>query len=160
MSISLNIQQFLHSKLKALKLSRQDLIKGSGLTSSGICGLMNAEYINPTLSSIIKIADFFNCSIDEVLGRENYIALHNTNHFRALTQQDIITHIKTTLETELKNRNITSTQLSKSCGIGKDTISKYLKNTNVCYTFSTKTILAIAEFLNLSIDNLIGRNNS
>lgn len=160
MSISLTIQQFLHSRLKALKLSRQDLIKGSGLTPAGICGLMNAEYINPTLRSIIKIADFFNCSIDEVLGREKYVKSGNTNHFNPLTQQDIIKNIKTVLYTELANRNITAAHLSKSCGIGKDTVSKYLNNTNVHYTFSIKTIAAIAEFLNLSIDHFIGRDNS
>ncbi|MCX4084723.1 helix-turn-helix transcriptional regulator [Rickettsia hoogstraalii] len=160
MSISLNIQQFLHSKLKTLKLTRQDLIKGSGLTPSGVCGLMNAEYINPTLSSIIKIANFFNCSVDEVLGRDKYIKSSDTARFRPLTQQDIIKNIKTVLCTELKMRNITAAQLSKSCGIGKDTVSKYLNNTNVHYTFSIKTILAISEFLSLSIDDLIGRDNS
>lgn len=160
MSISLNIQQFLHSKLKALKLSRQDLIKGSGLTPSGVCGLMNAEYINPTLGSIIKIANFFNCSIDEVLGRDQYIKFSNTTCFHPLTQQDIIKNIKNVLSTELKNRNITGSQLSKSCGIGKDTVSKYLNHTDVHYMFSIKTILAISEFLNLSIDTMIGRNNS
>lgn len=160
MSISLNIQQFLHSKLKTLKLTRQALIKGSGLTPSGVCGLMNAEYINPTLSSIIKIANFFNCSVDEVLGRDKYIKSSDTDRFLPLTQQDIIENIKTVLCTELKTRNITATQLSKACGIGKDTVSKFLNNTNADYTFSIKTILAISEFLSISIDDLIGRDNS
>ena len=160
MSIALNIQIFLISKLKELKMKRKDFILGSGITSAGASGLINAVHVNPTLISIIKIANFFNCSIDEILGRNKYLNLHNKVIFNQISSDEIINTIKYYITCELKKRNITALQLAKSCGIGKDTILKYLNTNHAKYHLSTKSLLAIADYFEVSIDKMTGRVNS
>lgn len=70
MDISLRIQKFLSQKIK-------DLVLGTSLSRSTISKLLNAILLNPNIITILKIATFFECDIDEVLGRAKFIK--NTN---------------------------------------------------------------------------------
>ena len=69
------IQEFLQQKSIKNKAKRKDFLQGTGIHKSTVSKIINAKQPNPELKNIIKIANYFNCSIDESLGRNNYIPL-------------------------------------------------------------------------------------
>lgn len=77
MDISPRIQKFLSQKIKTYKIQQKDLVLGTSLSRSTISKLLNAILLNPNIITILKIATFFECDIDEVLGRAKFIK--NTN---------------------------------------------------------------------------------
>ncbi|KJV98601.1 helix-turn-helix domain-containing protein [Rickettsia amblyommatis] len=73
MDIALRIQKFLSQKIKAYKIQQKDLVLGTSLSRSTISKLLNAILLNPNIITILIIATFFECDIDEVLGRTKFI---------------------------------------------------------------------------------------
>jgi transcriptional regulator with XRE-family HTH domain len=155
MSIALNIQTFLNCKIQELKITRQDFIKGSGIPASVVSGFINAIRINPTLNNVIKIADYFHCSVDEILGRTKYI-LHNKK-VKQIPYSEIVNNLLLYLRHELKIRNLSANELAYLCKIGENTILKSLSNNKKKGNLSTRSIVAIADYLDISIDKMIGR---
>jgi len=157
MSIALNIKAFLSSKFTELKIKRKDFTKGSGIPASVLSGFLNAVRMTPTLTNIIKVADYFNCSIDEVLGRQEYFSSEEEYVFNKIGLYDIADNIRSYITSELVKRDIDAKSLSMLPGIGSDTILKFLKEEDKKKGISTKTVIAIANYFNVSIDEMIGR---
>ncbi|MCC8369235.1 MAG: helix-turn-helix transcriptional regulator [Rickettsia endosymbiont of Oxypoda opaca] len=75
MSLAIKIRKFLEEKLKGNELSRKDFAKDSGIPYSTVNRIMKAETetgreFNPEIDTILKIADYFNCSMDEAIDRD------------------------------------------------------------------------------------------
>ncbi|WP_253308315.1 MULTISPECIES: helix-turn-helix transcriptional regulator [unclassified Rickettsia] len=75
MSLATKIKKFLKEKFKEYELSRKDFAKESGVPYTTVTRIMKAEAgtgreFNPEIDTILKIADYFNCSMDEVIGRK------------------------------------------------------------------------------------------
>lgn len=159
MLIAQNIQLFLNLKLKELKITRQHFIQESGISASVVCGLINGIQTNPTLITVIKMANYFQCSVDEILGRD--LKPHNQNKliFNYISLEQLATNIRLYINTILQQKNIDAHQLSKLSGLGHDTIFK-LMNSNVKKILTLKSIIAIADYLNISVDEIIGRTHN
>jgi transcriptional regulator with XRE-family HTH domain len=61
--------EILKEKRKAAKLSRHKLSKISGINENMIF-LYESEKVFPNMINLIALADAFNCSMDEMVGRE------------------------------------------------------------------------------------------
>lgn len=159
MSIAVNIKTFLSSKFKELKIKRKDFIEGSGITRSGTSGLINGLHINPSLTTTVRIADYFNCPVDEVLGRKKYLLIKDANQpiFKTLSLEEMSNNVKLCIISELKIRNITAKQLASLCSIGNDIIMKLIKENSTKKSLSTRSVLAISDYFDVSIDEMIGR---
>ncbi|MGH2104156.1 helix-turn-helix domain-containing protein [Aerococcus urinaeequi] len=56
---------------KHLKIT--DVFEGTGVSKTTLTQIYYERDINPTTNTIIKIADFLNCSVDELLARTPYV---------------------------------------------------------------------------------------
>jgi hypothetical protein len=63
-----NLKNFLMTKMSESNLKANNLAKLTDIPSTTIYGILNN--CRPEIKNIIKIAKSFNCSIDEILGRE------------------------------------------------------------------------------------------
>jgi transcriptional regulator with XRE-family HTH domain len=159
MSSTEKIKEFLNLKLQELKISRKHFIQESGISASVVCGLINGIQTNPTLITIIKMANYFQCSVDEILGRDQYFNNQNALIFNHISCEQLSNNIKLYINTILQQKNIDSHQLSKLSGLGHDTIFK-LMNNHVKKVLTLKSIISIADYLNISVDEIIGRINN
>ena len=75
---------------KSKKMTQADLAKALKIGQATVAGYENEEYI-PHISSLIAYANFFECSIDYLVGREDdfgNITIKAENAAPALTEQE------------------------------------------------------------------------
>ena len=58
--------------------SIRDLEHQAGLQSNAIRNILSDRSKNPTIDTVLKIANILECSVDELLGREGFIQMPNT----------------------------------------------------------------------------------
>ncbi|AFC70399.1 hypothetical protein A3305_07490 (plasmid) [Rickettsia amblyommatis] len=158
MDIALRIQKFLSQKIKAYKIQQKDLVLGTSLSRSTISKLLNAILLNPNIITILIIATFFECDIDEVLGRTKFIK--NTKKYQlyvSLTLNDINNNLFSFLKTKIQQLNITEYILEKNCRVGSSTITHFINTNSDNRTLSIKVIVKLADYFQIAIDEMIGR---
>ena len=72
MTIATKVKEFLEEKLKQEKIDRKYLARVTGIPYTTISRIMRAEpnrEFNPEIDKILKIAKYFNCTMDEVIKR-------------------------------------------------------------------------------------------
>ncbi|KHO02164.1 hypothetical protein JS61_08035 (plasmid) [Rickettsia felis] len=157
MSISKNIQLFLTLRLRELKLKRQDFIKGSNISNTVTSKLLNATQINPSFTTILKIANYFNCSIDEVIGRKSNILTKSNKYKLNLTQTELSTNLKKFIKNKLTAHNMSPYHLSKTLQLGETIIFTFLNNKNNTKIFSSRILITLADYFDVPIDKMVGR---
>lgn len=102
------IQEFLKRKFDELKLTRKDFVEQSNISYSTVTNVMQCLKSNPTISNILKIADYFKCSMDEAVGRNKYISLLNVEslEFYKIIPSDITSNIKKFLIDKVNKQNV------------------------------------------------------
>ncbi|ALA62285.1 helix-turn-helix domain-containing protein [Rickettsia amblyommatis] len=158
MDIALRIQKFLSQKIKAYKIQQKDLVLGTSLSRSTISKLLNAILLNPNIITILIIATFFECDIDEVLGRTKFIK--NTKKYQlyvSLTLNDINNNLFSFLKTKIQQLNITEYILEKNCRVGSSTITHFINTNSDNRILSIKVIVKLADYFQIAIDEMIGR---
>lgn len=154
--IILNIQTFLEQKLKDNNINRKSFALDSGIPYSTITHIIKGLNNNPSIMTIIKIADFFNCSIDEVLGRESiYYEVHNYNVI--LNQEIINLNIKNFLLVKLQKQNINIHKLSIELGFSYNSLYNFVHRKNSRKVMNSDVILKLSNYFNISIDKMVGR---
>jgi len=58
--------------------SIRDLEHQAGLQSNAIHNILSDRSKNPTIDTVLKIANILECSVDEMLGREGFVEKSNT----------------------------------------------------------------------------------
>jgi DNA-binding Xre family transcriptional regulator len=58
--------------------SIRDLEHQAGLQSNAIHNILSDRSKNPTIDTVLKIANILECSVDEMLGREGFVEKPNT----------------------------------------------------------------------------------
>ena len=96
MALVYKIQEFLKKKFDELNLKRKGFARNSDIPYPTVIDITKGLKLNPTINTMLKIANYFRCSIDEVIGRNYYIILPNTRNlvFHEITAEEIITNIK------------------------------------------------------------------
>jgi len=156
MTLASNIQIFLKQKLKEHNLRKKDFAKASAIPYSSVITLISAGKIYPDLKNILKIANYFNCSIDEVLGRKEIIFSEKT-HFIDLSLDDINNNLKNFLNDKLLKHSLKAYQLGKICGFSEDVIVQFLKKDRAQRSLGSGVVTGIANYFKVSIDEMIGR---
>lgn len=109
-----------------------------------------------TIKSILGISNHFNCSVDEMLGRDSFIP-QTQGDFKKVSPDEAMSSLREFINGKLKKDDITIFELSKNCGFGKDTFSKFMKGINPNAVMSTPAVIAIADYFKVSLDEIIGR---
>lgn len=154
--IILNIQIFLEQKLKDNNINRKSFALESGIPYSTITHLIKGFNNNPSIMTITKIANFFNCSIDEVLGRESiYYEVHNYNDI--VNQEIVNLNIKNFLLVRLQKQNINIHKLSIELGFSYNSLYNFVHRKISRKAMNSDMILKISNYFNISIDKMVGR---
>ncbi|MCC8400030.1 MAG: helix-turn-helix domain-containing protein [Rickettsia endosymbiont of Platyusa sonomae] len=158
MTFSKRIQHFLKYKLKQCNLKRKVFAKESSISYSSVNNLINGIKSHPELKSILKIANYFRCSLDEVIGRDKYtISSEKKLHFYHITMDAISCNLKTFIKTKLNEINTTPNQLSSNIGFSSDTIPLFLKEDDTKKNLSSAVTIALADYFQISLDEMVGR---
>ncbi len=153
-----NIQSFLKRNLTHLKIKRKDFVEQSGVPSSTFNKIINTSHHNTDFKTLMKIANYFEASLDEVIGRKNLTNTKNL-HLNIVSIEEANINLKNFIKNKLTDDSLTPYQLSKLCGLGEVTLRGFIKDDSTIKLLSTKSILALTEHFNVSLDEIIGRTS-
>lgn len=156
MDISLNLKKYLEEKFSDDKNEKNKFLLDSGITASTLSKILNIRLQTPSLLIIIKIADYYEDSIDTVIKTEfqNY---HNKYVFIKLSKEQISHNLYEFLNAVIKKSNIDIHSLEKECYIGYNTLYSFIKKTNKNKCLSIQTLLSLSKYLKMPIDKMIKR---
>ncbi len=134
-------QQTLKELLSSKGINRKQLAERIDISTSALNGYFN-ENLYPTSDILIKMSDFFEVSINYLLGFED-VELKNTN--RAFIEN---------YNTLLKDKNISIAKSLRDMNMGNKNYSVWKKG-KIPKTYN---LIAIAEYFDVSVDYLLGRS--
>lgn len=138
--------EMLKDLMQEENLNAYNLAKNIGVAPSSITCYLNGEY-SPTLQSLIKIANYFNCTTDYLLGLESY---NSSEKF--LPCQPARIRIKQLVT----QKGYSGRRFCKESGIPEGT---YFAWTAGRVQPNIESIIKIAKFLHCSVDYVLGREN-
>lgn len=158
MSVSYNIKKFLYKNIDNSDISRKAFCNTTGIPYSTLSNLIHSISPNPDFITIVKIANYFNCSVDQVVGRRKFLpSINLIVSFNNQDLHDINSNLSNFLKEKLAQDNISTYLLSKNIGFSKTTIHCFLKAHSPHKMLSTNVIIALADYFNVSVDYMIGR---
>lgn len=161
MCLSKTVQSFLQRQLVANGMSRALFSKTSGIPYQTVSDINHGNNAIPSFLTIISIADFFQCHIDEVVGREHYIIYkNNLIKFNKLQPVDISNNLKSFIKNKIDSLSISPYQLGLNIGFSKHALTKLLQKNSSRYSMNSHMIIALADYFDVSIDVMVGRVNN
>lgn len=151
------IKIFLEKVISESNITYNKLAKDSGIPYTTLLGIKNNKHANISLSNLLKIANYTNSPIDNILGRNISIQSHLEIKHKHIVTNDVIRNIKFFLKNLIENKTVNLYTLSLKLKLGNNTLYNLYYHQQS--TINIKTIIAIADEYNLSVDELIGRNN-
>lgn len=116
-------QKFLKTQMKVM--TRMDMAQGSGVSYTEVCALIAGAKPNPRVETLVKLANFFEKSVDEILNRKRkctntsissgYIDPEKVNH-----------HIKQFLLQFMQEKELRPSELSTYLGHSIMAISDFI----------------------------------
>ena len=145
-----HIQNFINQSLENNKLSRKELAKKSNIPYSTLNELISGYKNNPTLDTVLKLANSLECSLDKILG----------NNFTGKNYNNISPHVaNNNLRSFLKNyivqNKMSPTKLSRNIGHSSGTIVNFINGKN--NSIGVAILSKLSDILDISIDEMIGR---
>lgn len=142
--------------MEEFKIRLQELINEKGSSKeelSSVLELSSASVISswttgrkiPRLNNAIKLANYFSCSLDYLFG---FTDDNDKNTFNKSKPFDL------QLKKILKDKNITQAKLVDETNFSKGNISSWLYSKSQP---DMPTVIRLAEYLNVSLDYLAGR---
>lgn len=133
----------------------KEILESSNLKDRELISLFNIDesvfydwkngYVYPSFDNLLKIADHFCVSVDYLLGRtDDFIEYHTKS----------LIPFNLNLENILKNKKITKYRFFKDCQFDNSLKTSWFKKgtkPNAC------TLIKMADYLNISMDELMGR---
>ncbi|MCC8371970.1 MAG: helix-turn-helix domain-containing protein [Rickettsia endosymbiont of Pseudomimeciton antennatum] len=159
MTLVKEIQKFLRSKFEKLKLTRKNFSEQSGIPYNNITNIMNELRSNPQMDTLLKIANYFECFIDEVVGRNEYLSLlQSKGRFKDLSSDDISNNLKEFLKDKSAKQDINLYVLGKKIGFNYS-IHNFVNGSRKQKTLNTQIVVALADYFQISLDEMVGRIN-
>lgn len=141
--IAKQVERFLETKLKERKLNRQKFAQDSGIPASTINGFMNEESRVPTLKTLYKIAQYFDCTIDDILERSDYSEVDRIS-YNDISFEDVNNNIRDFIKTRLEEHNLEQSELGPLIGRSKDVIRHFMNGNQK--TLGIELIVALADY--------------
>ena len=155
------IRSFLQHRLAINSMSRFTFSKLSGIPYQTIIDISHSNTSMPSLFTIIRVADFFQCSIDEIVGRDEYIVYKKDGcEFNKLQATDVSNNLKRFINSKIHLLSISPYALGLDLGFSQEVISRFLYANNTRNILSSKMIISLANYFDISIDVMIGRINN
>ena len=154
MSYIENIQSFLQQAINQNNSSPYKLAREIRLGGELIRNILN-KGIYPTLDTCLSITQYFECSLDELFGREKYIT--NTEDLN-IQKVDIIYYVnslKDFIRLATNKSNMSYYKLAYTIGFSDRSISNLMYDKKK--TLGLKIMIAVADYFEVSLDKMIGR---
>lgn len=135
-------QERLQDFLVENDLSRLQLSKTLGISFETINGYFNKGFY-PELSIAIKIADYFDCSLDFLMGVSEDVHCNDKNDLPFID----------TVKKLIKERKISIEKLMRAIALGETNFYRWQRGNNKP---SMSSLIAIAKYFDVSIDYLVG----
>ncbi|MCC8419244.1 MAG: helix-turn-helix transcriptional regulator [Rickettsia endosymbiont of Glossina mortisans submortisans] len=155
MSIITQLESFLQERFKNDKTLKKELILNAKISAPTISKILSKKYRNPRLPVILKLADYFKCSIDEVLGRENFINDNKNINFVSL--EKVTFNLRKYIQNKIDKLKLNKYQLGIDLGFNEHIIFDFIKDESNQKTLGAAAIIALADYFEVSIDEMIGR---
>lgn len=147
MDILSNFSERLQDLMLSQELNCAQLAKLCGCPKTSISAWMTKQ-VYPKLNNLIRLSNYFNCSIDYILGLTDISTAHRLNVPVPFGERFMFI---------LEERHITKYRLSKDCDFNNSQFTKWFIVGNFP---QTKTIIKISEYLDCSVEYLLGLSNS
>jgi len=148
------ISIFLQNKIKESNLDRKLLAEKTDISYTTVHDLINGYKPFPAFETVIKIANTFDASIDNVLG----IKTNNSEgKFSHLSDKDAMINLKEFLHSYLESENLKPSKFSQVIGLNSNTIKRFVNGDTEF--LGTNAIYKIATHTGISIDEMIGRTS-
>jgi hypothetical protein len=120
--------------------------------------IINAIRDNPELINIFKIANYFKCSMDEVVGRNNYVlSYQKTQVFFDVSPKAVSNNLRKFVKRKLEQQELNLCVLSKNIGYSEETLPQFMKNNSKKKALSSAVTVALADYFQVSLDEMVGR---
>lgn len=142
---TLNFTEMLKELMTDQNLSARGLAKLIGIGDTDIGTWLSGEYM-PSTVNVIKLADFFHCSVDYLLGLSD-----KKDSGPRTVKADFLTRLKLLME----NSGLSKNKLAKECGFYGATVTKWEQGKMP----GPETLVKLATVFGCSIDYLLGRSD-
>lgn len=151
-----NIKEFLTTKMKEEQLkTTSELANRAGIPQTTMREMLGNR--RPEVKNIIQLANSFECSIDEVLGRKEF-GFDEKQKYTPLSPEALSANLKSFINKELVKNNLTQYELGSRIGRSNDAVRPFLKEgDNNQKMLTTETVVAVADYFKVSIDEMVGR---
>lgn len=149
MSLGKNIQDFLTQQIADMQIKKKDFIMKCGLTTPVFNKMIKGRFSNTKLTTIAKVADFCNVSIDEILGSDPKYYRTKPKAFLNTTHNSITENLTSLVNNQMQQLKLSPIQLSSRIEVSGQTLLRFL-DPNVSATPGggalSATTLALANF--------------
>jgi plasmid maintenance system antidote protein VapI len=151
-----HVQKFLIQKFSDYKLKRKEFAVKLNIPYSTITNIFNTKNIIPELITLLKIANYFGCSVDKILGRTKYSKTNLYNNID-MVLNDITGNLRNFIIDKIQEQNLNPYILSSNLSLGKTVVYDFIKENSRLKMLSTSIVIALADYFQVSIDEMIGR---
>ncbi len=152
-----NIREFLGNKMEEKQLKASDLAELTGIPPTTMRGMLDNRH--PEIKNIIKLANYFDCSIDEVLGRKEFESQEKQEYMQ-LSPEALSANLKSFINEKMNKNQMTQYELGSKIGRSEDSVRPFLKeDDNNKKMLSTEAVIAIADYFKAPIDGMLGRTS-
>lgn len=117
------LQRFLKTQMKVM--TRMEMAQGSGVSYTEICALIAGAKPNPRVETMVKLANFFEKSVDEILNRKRKCT--NTSISSGYIDPEKVNHcIKQFLLQFMQDKELRASELSTYLGHSIMAISDFI----------------------------------
>ncbi len=145
MPISKKFQKRINELVGETNLKKADLAKEGNFDYRSLSNALVYGII-PTTSTLIRMADYFNVSMDYLLGRTD-----NNDYTESST-----TTFQERFEKLCEEKGVTHYKVSRYCFFDKSNISRWLSKG---YLPTLEILDMITKYFNVSIDYILGRSD-
>lgn len=153
----LQIKNFLEVKFNKTKLNRLDFARKSGVPYRKLCHILNCTRKNVNIETVIQIANYFNCPIEQVLGIDN-VSDNNQSYVEVNTVlENFNKNLQQFIKEKISIEQINPYVLSKEIGFNENVIKRYIDDKTHKITISMPVIIGISHYFKTPIDKMIKR---
>ena len=158
MSIKYNTQDFIKQKLLLLKINKKILAGQANIKYCSLLQIVN-NGVTPNLKTLIKIATYFNCSINDVIAVEPKLNSKIYTSFVDINDalQNYNKNLRDFLIQHMQKHKLNPYLLARNLGFNKTVIARFIDQDKADRTLTTPVVIAISQYFNTPIDLMIGR---
>lgn len=145
------LQKFLKTQMKVM--TRMDMAQGSGVSYTEVCALIAGAKPNPRVETVVKLANFFKKSVDEILNRKRKCT--NTSISSGyINPEEVNRNIKQFLLQFMQEKELRASELSTGLGHSIMAISDFISGKKE--SLGSTILVNLADKYGISLHGIMG----